>query len=152
MFVILLISTLAGASIVVARNINSALANKIGLVQGTFYNYLTGLFTSFIFFIVTREFLSFSYNSFKAVPLWAYLGGLVGVVVVASSNIVTPKVPAFYLSLIMFIGQLFSGVLIDYFQFRDISSGKIIGGVLILLGLTYNLYIDKKTEPSEIGD
>lgn len=150
MILIIILSILAGASTVIARNINSSLAEKIGLVQGTFYNYVTGLAGGILVFLISKEFMNFSTDTLKSVPFWAYLGGLVGVLVVSSSNIVTPKVPAFYLTLLMFIGQLFSGMAVDYFKDGLLSKGKLIGGILILIGLTYNLFVDKKASEEEL--
>ncbi len=48
LYIYFFISILAGVSIVVARIINSNLAEKIGIFQGTFFNYITGLLFSFI--------------------------------------------------------------------------------------------------------
>ncbi|QUH19233.1 DMT family transporter [Alkaliphilus sp. B6464] len=134
----------AGVSIVVARIINSNLADKIGVFQGTFFNYVIGLLFSSIFLFLSTETFNISSQILITVPFWAYLGGLVGVVVVAMSNIVTPKVSTFYLTLIIFIGQLLAGIIIDYYTLSLISKGKIIGGLLVIVGLTYNLTIDKK--------
>ena len=64
--------------------------------------------------------------------------------VVASSNIIIPKIPIIYTSLLIFVGQLFTGILIDYLRIGFVSKGKIIGGILILLGLIYNSNVDKK--------
>lgn len=36
------------------------------------------------------------------------------------------------------------GIIIDYFTGSLISKGKIIGGFLIIAGLTYNFNVDKK--------
>jgi transporter family-2 protein len=77
------------------------------------------------------------------VPIWAYFGGLLGVAVVAISNLVTPKISAFYMSLIIFVGQLFTGIIIDYFALGLISMGKGIGGLLVAAGLIFNLYLDR---------
>lgn len=140
---IILLAIASGASTVLARNINSILADKIGLLEGTFYNYVTGLFTSIMLLLLSGEILKFTSVFYKNVPLAAYLGGIVGVLVVSLSNLVTPKISAFYLTLIMFIGQLFTGILIDYFTISTLSVGKIIGGLLVVGGLIYNLKIDK---------
>jgi bacterial/archaeal transporter family-2 protein len=140
----ILVAIIAGASIVAARNINSILAEKNGLLAGTFFNYLTGLSLSFIFLLISNDRISLSVSSYSTVPIWAYLGGLLGVLIVAVSNLVTPKISAFYLTLIIFIGQLFTGIAIDYFALDLVSLGKILGGLLVLAGLTYNLIIDKK--------
>jgi bacterial/archaeal transporter family-2 protein len=144
MTIAIIVAIIAGASIVAARNINSILAEKNGLLAGTFFNYLTGLSLSFIFLLISNDRISLSVSSYSTVPIWAYLGGLLGVLIVAVSNLVTPKISAFYLTLIIFIGQLFTGIAIDYFALDLVSLGKILGGLLVLAGLTYNLIIDKK--------
>lgn len=142
----MVISALAGVSIVVARIINAALASRIGTLQSTFFNYITGLTFSFVFLLISREALNSPVTRLGAIPLWAYTGGLLGVMVIILSNFTTPRVPAFYLTLLIFIGQLFAGILIDYFISGDISAGKIIGGILVLAGLAYNLLLDRKRE------
>ncbi|PFZ04168.1 hypothetical protein COL60_24560 [Bacillus pseudomycoides] len=141
------IAILAGISIVVARIINANLATKIGISQGTFVNYITGLFFSFLFLIFSNESLHVSTATLQSIPFIVYLGGLVGVIVIVLSNYITPKISSFYLTLLIFVGQLFMGVLIDFFNSGDVSIGKIIGGFLVLLGLTYNLMLDKTYEP-----
>lgn len=134
----------AGVSIVVARIINSNLANKIGIFEGTFLNYVIGLLFSIIFFFFSSDTFNLSSKILGTIPFWTFLGGLVGVIVVAASNVVTPKISAFYLTLIIFVGQLFTGMIIDYYNLNLISKGKIIGGLLVVAGLVYNLIIDKK--------
>ena len=142
------LAILAGVSIVISRTFNSNLASKIGIFQGTFINYIVGLFFSFLFFFISRESLNISTASLHSIPIWAYLGGLTGVLVVTLSNFITPRISAFYLTLIIFIGQLFVGIIIDYFASNMLSPGKLIGGFLVLMGLAYNLIIDfKKAVP-----
>jgi transporter family-2 protein len=151
MFIIaLLISVLAGVSVVINRIINSNLAEKIGTFYSTFINYIVGLVFSFIFFFLTREAFHVSIAEMKGIPLWAYLGGLAGVIVIVLSNYITPRISAFYSTLLMFIGQLFVGIILDYVTLHDISIGKLIGGFFVLAGLSYNLWIDKK-QPTEIN-
>ncbi|CAM4227100.1 membrane protein [Bacillus manliponensis] len=137
------IAILAGVSIVVSRIINANLAKKIGTFQGTFFNYVTGLLVSILFLFFSSESLSLSTTTLQSIPFAAYLGGLVGVIVIVASNYITPKISSFYLTLFIFVGQLFMGVVIDFFTLHDISIGKVIGGVLVLLGLTYNLMLDR---------
>lgn len=133
----------SGVSIVIARIINSNLACEIGTFEGTFYNYIVGLLFSIIFLFISSESFNLSYKILGSIPYWTFLGGLIGVIVVAASNIVTPKISSFYLTLITFIGQLFTGMIIDYYNLNLISKGKIIGGLLVVAGLTYNLFIDE---------
>lgn len=142
--VYIVLSILAGATIVAGRFINSTLAVKIGTFQSTLINYVVGLFFSILFLFISNEALTITYANLKTIPFWAYLGGLLGIVVIVLSNFITPRISAFYLTLLVFIGQLFVGSLIDYFAFHDMSVGKIVGGFFVLFGLTFNLWIDKK--------
>ncbi|MDS0524623.1 DMT family transporter [Clostridium sp. SHJSY1] len=137
----ILISVLAGVTIVVARIINSNLASKIGLFQSTFYNFLTGLLFSSIILLFNRESLNISFTS---VPIMAFLGGLIGVISISFSNYVAPKISAFYMALLIFVGQLFIGILIDYFTLNELSLGKVVGGLIVVIGLGFNLLVDKK--------
>jgi transporter family-2 protein len=143
MIIAIVVAIFAGTCIVIARNINSILAEKKGLLTSTFFNYVTGFSLSVLFLLISSESIKQSYASLGTVPLWAYLGGLVGVAVVAISSIVTSKTSAFYMSLIIFVGQLFTGIIIDYFALGILSIGKVIGGLLVVVGLIYNLYVDK---------
>ncbi|MDH4422023.1 DMT family transporter [Bacillus cereus] len=137
------IAILVGVSIVVARIINANLAKKIGNWEGTFFNYITGLFFSMIFLIFSSDSIYISSHTLQKIPFVVYLGGLVGVIVISLSNYITPKISAFYLTLLIFIGQLFMGTIIDFFMTNELSIGKIIGGILVLIGLTYNLFVDR---------
>ncbi|MGH4123931.1 MAG: DMT family transporter [Clostridium sp.] len=138
------LAALGGCFIILSMIINSHLSKKIGVFQGTLVNYIVGLVTTILLFVIVSNFINLSIGNFTKIPLWAFLGGIIGVAVVASSNIVIPKIPTIYTTLLIFIGQLFTGILIDYFRAGFVSKGKIIGGVLILVGLLYNSNVDKK--------
>lgn len=144
MLLFICLSVMAGISVVVSRIINFRLADEIGIVQGTFYNYVVGLFFSLVFMFFSGEFLKIPSIQFGSLPLWAYIGGMCGVVVVTLSSYVTPKISSFYLTLLIFTGQLFAGIIIDFFSTSHLSAGKIIGGLFVLAGLTYNLVVDLK--------
>lgn len=146
MYFIFMIAILAGATVVLSRTINYKLADKIGLWEGTFFNNIVGLLFSILFLFLSSHFAPFPICSIKTLPVWAYAGGLIGVIVVAVSNYITPKISAFYLTLIIFIGQIFAGIAIDFLTLNSIPTSKIIGGILVILGLAYNLTIDKKLE------
>ena len=103
------IAILAGVSIVVARIINANLAKKIGNWEGTFLIILLAYFLYVIFNFQFR----FNVYSNAYVTIHTYrciFRGLVGVIVISLSNYITPKISAFYLTLLIFIGQLFAGL------------------------------------------
>lgn len=137
------LSILAGASVVLGRVINSRLCEKIGTLQSTLINYIVGLIFSIMFLFISQDKFKMSLKAFATIPFWAYLGGLIGVVIIMTSNYITPRITAFYITLLVFIGQLFIGCVIDYFVFHELSITKAIGGLFVLVGLSYNLWIDK---------
>lgn len=150
MFLIyLILAILGGVSIVVARTINSKLATHIGIFEGTLFNYITGLLTSIIVFLISGNLSSIKDIGNSNIPLWAYVGGLIGIIVVTLSSFVATKISVFYLTIIMFIGQIFTGVLVDYFREGTLSLSKILGGLIVAAGLGYNLIIDSKISISE---
>lgn len=140
----LILAFIAGVSIVVARIINANLGDKIGVFSSTFFNYVVGLVLSIIILLFTKEVTSLPHLSLSKVPFLGYWGGFLGVMVVSLSSFVAPRISTFYMTLFCFLGQLFVGIIIDYITFGTLSLGKIIGGILVLLGLIYNLFIDKK--------
>lgn len=145
----LILSFIAGVSIVVARIINANLGDKIGVLSSTFFNYVTGLFFSFIILLFTKEMSLIPSLSLSTVPFIGYLGGVLGVLVVSLSSYVAPRISAFYMTLFCFIGQLFIGIIIDYINFGTLSFGKILGGILVLAGLVFNLNLDKTSSNEE---
>ena len=136
----ILISIAAGAIVVISRILNTRLSEKIGLMQSSFFNYFTGLSSSLILLAIIND--KIHLNKFQGIPLWAYLGGLLGIFVVLLSSVVTPKMSTFYITLIIFIGQLFAGILIDCIALKTIPFAKIVGGLLVIAGLAYNLRVD----------
>lgn len=141
-----LISIAAGAIVVISRILNTKLSETVGLIQSSFFNYLTGIFAALILFLIFRDTITLSqlYN----IPFYAYLGGILGVIIVILNSVITPKMSSFYATLIIFIGQLFAGIIIDWITLKTLPFAKVIGGLLVVAGLAYNLYIDSEAEKS----
>lgn len=138
----LLLAVIGGFLTILSMVINASLAKKVGVFQGTFINYIVGLI---IIIIITLGLQQHLYvEDLTNIPFYAFLGGVVGVSIVASSNVIIPKIPTMYTTLLTFIGQIFAGIIIDYLRLSHISKGKIIGGLLIILGILYNSNIDRK--------
>lgn len=133
-----------GVLVIMSFIINSNLAKQIGVFQGTLINYIVGLICSVIVWIVASGAESVNLGLFGNVPVWAFIGGGVGVMIVVISNILIPTIPAVYSTLLIFIGQLSTSMVIDYFAGNEVTTGKIVGGLLILSGLLYNFMIDNR--------
>lgn len=145
----IILSFLAGVMVILSMITNSQLSKRIGVFQGAFVNYGVGLFFALIVFLITRGYHTMTVYKFSGVPIWAYFGGALGVIVVSISNVIIPKIPTIYSTLLIFMGQLLLGILLDFYKDGEISKGKIIGGILILVGMLYNFNIDKTSTPVE---
>ena len=138
----ILFAILCGVTNVLSRSVNFVLSEKIGMYQSTLFNYIFGLSGSFLLLLISGEtFKLFTSSSYSA-PWFVYAGGLLGVIVVTMLSFLSSKVSSFYLTLLLFVGQLFTGIIIDALSTGKISFYQLVGGALVVLGLTYNLYID----------
>lgn len=126
---------LTGVNIVLSRMLNAGCAKHNSVNLSTLLNYLTGLVTSLLVLWLVGEAGGFHPTGENAGQVWIYLGGAVGVATVVLSNYLVPKLPAFLLTLLVFLAQLLAGLALDYALSGAFSLGKLLGGLLILLGL-----------------
>lgn len=139
-----LLALFSGCLVIMCMALNAHLAKRIGIFRGTLVNYITGLVsTVLVFIILGLPFAGFAKN-LGQIPVWVFLGGCIGVAVVAAYNVVVPKVPTVYVTLLSFSGQLLAGIFIDLLIGRSVSWGKIAGVILIFAGVVYNSFIDRK--------
>lgn len=130
-----------GISIVVSRTINARLAERIGPLPGSFVNHLTGLPVSLVLVLLTAGKLPpVTYPT--GPDSWVYLGGVLGVGAVMLFNILVPKISQFHLTVLSFVGQVFTGILIDLISGDFASDSSFRGGLLITAGMALNLGIE----------
>ncbi len=142
-----ILAFIAGTLTIISMVTNSTLASYVGTAQSTFVNFITGLLVSLVMFFFFNN-QSLTFINF---PLWALLGGFLAVFIVIITNLVIPKIPAIYTSLLIFVGQLLTGIIIDFLVNHSVNSNKIIGVSIIVLGLFFNFMIDKKDNKKEIN-
>ncbi len=137
------VSLLAGALLLIARTLNARLAERTSLRTSTFFNYAIGLAAA----IPTALLLGYTEPAFAAFALspkvWIYFGGIIGVVVVLLLNYTVTRVSAFSLSLFLFIGQVFAGILIDALFLNAFSPRLLVGGLLVAAGLAATVFADR---------
>jgi transporter family-2 protein len=137
------VSFIAGINLVLSRTLNAKLAEHTNIRISTFYNYLIGLLFAIIAYLIfggNERTINFTFSP----NVYIYFGGLLGVCVVLLSNILVVKISSFYLSLFLFIGQVFSGILIDVVISQVFSLRNMTGGIFVAVGLSINLFLDKK--------
>ena len=145
----MLLSFSAGICVVVSRTLNAKLAAKSSVYTSTFINYVVGLCVSTLALLLLGQSELAAGFSLSTNP-WIYFGGLLGASVVLICNIAVPRVPAFYLTLLMFAGQVFSAVIFDMFIRGEFIPLIAIGGLLVTAGLIVDLLIDRKYRPQDL--
>ena len=143
MVIAIVVVILSGVNIVIARTLNAKLAQLRGIPYSTLMNYITGLTGSLIVFFLMGSRINAAFPA-PGASFVIYIGGALGLLSVFVLNMITAKLPAMQLTLLVFVGQLFSGMLLDYFLTDMFSPGKLVGGILVLAGLLVNMLADKK--------
>lgn len=139
----ILLSFITGITIVINMMLNGKLAQKEGMINGVIINYLMATISSIILCAVMMKSIP-AYQVISSVPLPYFFGGFIGVLTTYIFNIVVPKVPAVYVVILRFIAQMLTSAIIDYVYLDVFSKGKVIGGMLFLIGLIFNAKIDNK--------
>jgi len=152
--VAVVVSFFAGITIVLSRTVNAKLADKTSVSVSTFFNYFVGIFVATLVLLVLGQTEiannrllfegGFDFDLMVRQNWHIYLGGALGVMVVLLLNMIVVKIPALYLTLLIFVGKVFSGVVIDMIITQSVSHRNIIGGILVTAGMCFNLLIDRK--------
>lgn len=138
-----LFATLAGVMVVLSMVMNSQLARGVGIFQGVFINFAAGLLTALPVYFLCDYFglETLTGNSFSA-PWNAFLGAFFAIAIVAACNVVIPKIPVVYSAVLIFLGQIVTGLVIDALVAGHFDAHKAIGALLITAGLLLNAKID----------
>lgn len=137
-------AVIAGGMVVLSMTMNSRLSRSVGVFQGVFINYAVGLLTSLLMLALYSGGAQ-SNAGLSHTPWFAYCGAFLGVAIVASCNVVIPRIPVVYSAVLIFLGQIVTGLLIDAFAAGHFDGRKAIGACLIAGGLFLNARIDSTT-------
>jgi transporter family-2 protein len=127
----IVLSAIAGVALMLQRIVNGHLAEKTNVWVSTMWTYITGLSCAIIVLFATGTAPTFTFH----ISPYLYLGGTLGVVCVTLSSVVVDKVPQFTLSLLMFVGQVFTALVLDALFSGSFSLPNLIGGMAALAGL-----------------
>lgn len=137
MITAIICAILSGTTVVLSRSVNGYLSYKLDPYQSTFFNYFIGLITSSILLLIMRIIgtsdLSFIQGFYHPIML---LGGVIGVLNILILNTIVKKISPVKLTLIAFVAQLLTGIILDYLIYHVFSIKKLIGCIIVIIGLT----------------
>ena len=140
MAIYVLLSIAAGALVALTTSMNAALGKRVSVEGSTLINYATGLLTSLVLALFLRR---LTVPDLSGLPAFVYLGGALGVCVVLLNCIVLPRVPVVLVTMLLFTGQVLMGMVVDALAGIPLTLGKVLGALLIVAGLVFNVWIDR---------
>jgi len=127
-----LLAIVAGALVTLSMSLNSNLGLRIGVFRATVVNYVVGLTGAFVVLGVLG---GPALPDLATVPWWCWVGGLLGVAIVASSNVVLPRIPVVTSTILLFLGQIGTALVIDAWHQDSVAPLRLVGAALVLGGL-----------------
>src|SRR5664279_5055470 len=128
-----------GAILPMQAAINARLAKTAGSsVMAAFISFAVGTIALMIFLLITGQF-QFKFISTSS-PWWLWTGGILGTFFVAGIVVLLPRLGVVLSFSLVLAGQMFAAILFDQFGLlglavREISLGKIIGALLLIVGV-----------------
>lgn len=125
----------SGFTVLISIIMLGSINKKVGLLPTTLINFATGTIGSILIILFVHE---FNLEILQNVPFYLYFGSVVVIAITMLNGTIINKIPAVYTTMLVFIGQLSAGIIIDYYRFNKFSLGDFIGGIVVLIGLLYN--------------
>jgi len=145
MLIFIGIAVFNGIINIINKMINLQAKLKLGTANGTLINYLEGTVISLLImlFMGTSKLTDLSY--LRTIPALYFFGGLFGSLSMVLILIGMAKNQISYSTIIVLIGQLGAGLLIDSIVTQKIVPVKIIGIVLVIIGVVIDKYLSRKS-------
>jgi transporter family-2 protein len=134
-----LLAVLVGAGLTIQVGMNATVRLVIGSpIIATIVNFGVGLAGLFLIALATNA--RPAPGSIVAVPAWAWLGGLLGALYVASTTVLGPRLGAAALLALTLFGQMAAALIVDHygaigFAQNPITPARLVGAVFLVLGV-----------------
>lgn len=142
----------AGLGITLQTTLNAQLAKGIGgdPVAAALFSFTVGAVCVGVYSLVRGEIIP-SLIAISTQPWWSLLGGILGSCALLSYVILAPRIGLSALLGLAIAGQILSSLMIDHFGLlgateRPASLIKLVGTIVMLVGLTVALLGDKLSE------
>jgi transporter family-2 protein len=140
LFFWLSLAFVAGMMMPLQAGVNSTLAlNSQGAIWASFISFLVGTIVLFAV-VVGMRFDWPLLADLKQAPWWAWTGGFMGALFVATGAFLAPRIGAATMIALLVAGQLIMSVILDHlgwatFPQHDINLGRILGVVCLIAGV-----------------
>jgi transporter family-2 protein len=140
-FLLLVVLTvITGGILPIQAGLNSKLARASGSsVIAALISFLVGTVALVLYLIITRR-ETVQWRALKAVPLWFFVGGLIGAFYVAVITYIVPGLGTALTFSLVVAGQMIAAMVIDHYGWlgmtvKEISLGRMAGVILLIAGV-----------------
>ena len=137
MFLYYLTSFVNGFMNSVNKMTNVKAGQCFGAAKGSLINYLEATFLSLALVFMTSDPSELAPAHVFSVPAWAYLGAICGLVAMVLIIVGTLHTHVLVSSIVALVGNLGMALVLDYVFYGLFSWQRVIGILLILLGITW---------------
>ena len=146
---VLTVAFLNGCACVVSNMINYRCTKVLGTYNGSLVNYVVASVLSLILLAVSSHFNLDLYTAAHT-PWWMYLGGAFGIVAFILSMITLSHLKVMESTILLLVGQLTAGILFDTFAFHNINGKKILGVLVVAIGIIWDNKISSKEKQADL--
>lgn len=140
------LALMTGVTVVTSRTINGALAKRSTASLSAWYNHLVGLVGAVLVLAILGFPGSIPFAGINFSNFWIFTGGILGVLAVTFSNFLIHHVSSYSMTLLLFVGQITGGVLLDVFLEGSFDPIQIVAGLIIVLGFSLNAYMTRPVD------
>ena len=132
----------AGIGVTLQLGVNSQLRQAVANpVLSSLISFMVGTVALVLYFVTTSKTMP-AFETFKGIPWWKYMGGILGAFYVTTVIIAAPRIGAANVIVLVVAGQLLMGLLCDHFgllgfTIQHINIYRVLGALLILAGVYF---------------
>jgi len=138
------IAIINGMITIINKMVNLQAKQKLGMANGTLINYLEGTAISLILMILMGGSKMIDLSYLITIPPIYFFGGLFGFFSMILVLIGMAKNQISYSTVVVLIGQLGAGLMIDSIVTQKIVPVKVLGIALVVIGVFVDHYLSHK--------
>lgn len=127
---------LGGLALLLSKAMNNAAATRIGLLQGTLLNYVTGTLVAGLLAMALGGFHPLT--TYMEIPWYFFLAGLMGLLAMLISNATLHRLPVIHTTALILVTQMSVALALDYWLFGIGSWLKVAGAAVVIAGLLWD--------------
>jgi Uncharacterized protein conserved in bacteria len=145
------IALLNGMVSILNKMVNLQAKLALGTANGTLINYLEATAISFLIVLLTGSGRLTDFSYLRSVPPVTFLGGLFGLISMVLILNGMAKAQISYSTVVVLIGQLGTGFVIDSIAMGKIAPVKVAGILLVVAGVVLDKHLSATPEkPSSV--